>query len=265
MKPRQVPEPVASADGTEIAVWRSGSGPPLVLVHGAIADHTRWAAVLPELERHFTVHAVDRRGRGGSGDSDDYELEREVEDVVAVVDAAGDGAVLLGHSHGGMCALEAALHTDRVRRLVLYEPPLGFLGGSPEVVEQLEALLAEGKREEVLALFLAEVARQPPEAIELMRSLPSWPARLATAHTVPREERVTRNYRWEPSRFRDVDVPTLFLLGGDSPEPFKLAAEAVADTLPDCRIAVLPGQRHAAMDTGTELFLREVLQFLDAG
>jgi pimeloyl-ACP methyl ester carboxylesterase len=258
-----VPDTVASADGTPIAVWRSGSGPSLVLVHGAMADHTRWAPVMPALEEHFTVLAMDRRGRGASGDADDYALEREVEDVVAVVESAGDEVNLLGHSHGGGCALEAALRAEGLRRLVLYEPPLGFLGGSPEVVERLETLLAEGKRDEVLSLFLTEVARQPPEAIELMRSLPSWDARLATAHTLPREERVTRGYRWEPDRFRELDVPTLFLLGGDSPEPFRLAGKAVAEALPDCEVVELPGQRHAAMDTATELFVRELLAFLD--
>jgi pimeloyl-ACP methyl ester carboxylesterase len=258
-----VPDTVASADGTEIAVWRSGSGPPLVLVHGAMADHTRWAPVMPALEEHFTVLAMDRRGRGASGDADAYALEREVEDVVAVVRSAGDEVNLLGHSHGGACALEAALRTDALRTLILYEAPLGFLGGSPEVVAQLEALLAEGKRDEVLTLLLTEVARQPPEAIELMRSLPSWEARLATAHTVPREERVTRDYRWEPDRFGELDVRTLFLLGGDSPEPFRLASEALAEALPNCEVVELPGQRHAAMDTATELFVREVLAFLD--
>ena len=153
---------------------------------------------------------------------------------------------------------------DRLRKLVLYEPPLGFVGGSPEVLERLEALLAGGRRDEVLTLFLSDVARQPPEAIELMRSLPSWEARLATAHTIPREERVNREYRFDPGRFRKLEVPTLFLLGGDSAEPFKQASDAVAGALPNCEVVVLPGQRHAAMDTGTELFLREVFAFLDA-
>ena len=258
-----MPDTVASADGTRIAVWRSGSGPPLVLVHGAIADHTRWAPVLPALEERFTVHAMDRRGRGASGDADEYALEREVEDVVAVVEAAGDDVILLGHSHGGVCALEAGLRVDGLGKLVLYEPPLGFLGGSPDVVERLEALIAEDRRDEVLTLFLTEVARQPPEAIELMRSLPSWEARIASAHTIPREERATREYRFDPDRFRDLDVPTLFMLGGDSPEPFKQASDAVAGALPNCEVVVMPGQRHAAMDTGTELFLRELLTFLD--
>ena len=119
------PLKVVSQDGTPIAVWRSGEGPPLVLIHGAAADHNRWAPVLPALEERFTVFAIDRRGRGRSGDASDYALEREYEDVVAVVEAAGEGVDVLGPSYGGICALEAALLSDRIRELVRYEPPMG--------------------------------------------------------------------------------------------------------------------------------------------
>ncbi|MBD0283128.1 MAG: alpha/beta fold hydrolase, partial [Thermoleophilaceae bacterium] len=133
-------ERVVSADGTPIAVWASGEGSPLVLVHGAAADHSRWAPVLPALAERFTVLAVDRRGRGGSGDADAYALEREFEDLAAVVEWAGEGVNVLGHSYGGVCALEAALRTDRIRKLVLYEPPMGFLVSPPHVVQRLEQL-----------------------------------------------------------------------------------------------------------------------------
>ena len=119
------PAHVVSRDGTSIAVWQSGEGPPLVLIHGAAADHSRWAPVLPALEQRFTVFAVDRRGRGRSGDANDYALEREFDDVVAVVESAGEAVNVLGHSYGGICALEAALLTDRIRKLVLYE----WIGG----------------------------------------------------------------------------------------------------------------------------------------
>jgi pimeloyl-ACP methyl ester carboxylesterase len=257
-----MPETVASADGTPLAVWKSGEGPPLVLVHGATADHTRWAPPLPALEEHFTVYNFDRRGRGESGDAADYALEREFEDVVAVVESAGTEVNLLGHSHGGVCALEAALLTDRIRKLVLYEPPMGFLATPPEVVQELEALLQAGKRDELLVLFMREVAGLPPEQIEALRALPAWQARIAAADTIPREERVNREYAWDPDRFRDLPVPTMYLLGGDSPEQFSLAGEAVEKALPDCRLVVMPGQRHAAIDTATELFVSEVLSFL---
>ena len=257
-------EQVVSADGTPIAVWRSGDGPPLVLVHGAAADHSRWAPVLPALGERFTVLAIDRRGRGGSGDADNYALEREFEDVAAVVEWAGERVNLLGHSHGGVCAVEAALITDRLDKLVLYEPPIGFLATPPEVVTRLEELRAAGRREELLALFMGEVAGLPPDQVELMRSLPAWEARLAAADTIPREERVNREYAFDPGRFRELRVPTLYLQGGDSPEPFRKAGEALRAALPDCRVVVMPGQRHAAMDTGTELFLAELLGFLEA-
>ena len=113
-------------------------------------------------------------------------------------------------------------------------------------------------------MFMREVAGLPPEQIELMRSLPAWEARIAAADTIPREERANRDYAWDPERFRDLTVPTMYLLGGDSPELFSLAGEAVEAALPDCRLVVMPGQRHAAIDAATELFVSEVLSFLRA-
>lgn len=256
------PTTIASPDGTPIAVWRSGEGPPLVLVHGAAADHRRWAPVLPAFEERFTVLGVDRRGRGGSGDADGYAIEREYEDVAAVIEATGDAVDVLGHSYGGICALESALLTKRVRRLVLYEPPMGFLASPPHVVERLEALLAEGKRDELVAYFMQQVAGVPPAQLEHLRSLPAWEARVAAAHTIPREEAASRHYAFDPDRFRGVDVPVLMLLGGDSAAAFHEAAEAVRAAVPDCRVVTMPGQRHTAMDTATDLFTSEVLDFL---
>jgi pimeloyl-ACP methyl ester carboxylesterase len=259
-----MPDTVASADGTTLALWKSGEGPPLVLVHGATADHSRWAPALPALEEHFTVYSYDRRGRGDSGDAADYSLAREYEDAVAVIDSAAEDVNVLGHSLGGVCALEAALLTDRIRKLVLYEAPIGFVAPPPHVVQELEALLEAGERDELVAAFMRDVAGLPPDQIELMRSLPAWQARIAAADTIPREERANREYAWDPDRFRELAVPTMYLQGGDSPEPFRLAGEALEAALPNCRVVVMPGQRHAAIDTGTELFVSEVLSFLRA-
>jgi len=143
-----------SPDGTPIAYHRRGSGPPLVLVHGTgAANALAWTAVLPALEEHFTIYAVDRRGRGDSGDSVPYAIEREFEDIAAVVDATGEPANLLGHSFGALCALEAALRTRMVRRLVLYEPEIHPPAAAPfpgEHIQLLAALLAAGDREGVL-------------------------------------------------------------------------------------------------------------------
>ncbi len=137
-----VRETVTSFDGTPIAYWRSGEGPPFVLVHGAAADHGRWAPVLPAFEQRLTVYAIDRRGRGGSGDSDDYAIEQEFEDVVAVVDSIGEPTILLGHSYGALCALEAALLSRNVRKLVLYEP-LMIGSDSSATFEEAEKAVAE--------------------------------------------------------------------------------------------------------------------------
>jgi len=259
-------ETVTSKDGMPIAYWRSGEGPPLVLVHGTSADHDRWGPVLPVFEQHFTVCAVDRRGRGGSGDSDDYTIEREFEDMAAVVDSIGEPAFLLGHSYGALCALEAAALTRNVRKLVLYEPPMDVTDeqiNPPGVVDRLEALLEAGDRDGVVATMLREVARVPPEAVEYMRSLPAWQARVAAAHTIPRELRAQEAYRFDPERFGDLRVPTLLLIGGESPATFEEAEKAVAEALLDSRIVVMPGQSHVAIDTATDLFTTEVLRFLE--
>jgi predicted esterase len=173
---------VVSRDGTEIAYWTSGDGPPLVLVHGTTADHTRWAPVLKYLEPIVTVHTMDRRGRGGSGDAAEYDVVREFEDVAAVVDAvaetSGSAVNLLGHSFGGFCAFGAAMLTSNIRKLVLYE---GWPAPNPEAIppalqERMDALLAEGERERVLEAFFREIVRMPR-----VRAV-SRPARLAGAH-----------------------------------------------------------------------------------
>jgi pimeloyl-ACP methyl ester carboxylesterase len=170
----------------------------------------------------------------------------------------------VGHSYGGVCALEAALLTTGIGKLVVYEPPMGFLVSSPEVVDRLQALCDAGERDELVAFFMHEVAGVPHHQVEAMRALPAWGARLEVAHTIPREERASREYRFDAERLRGVDVPTLVLQGGDSADPFKAAAQALQDALPRCHIALLPGQRHTAMDTAPDLFLAEMLGFLQA-
>jgi pimeloyl-ACP methyl ester carboxylesterase len=259
-------ETVTAVDGTPIAYWRSGEGSPLVLVHGTAADHGRWRPVLPVFEERFTVCAVDRRGRGGSGDSDDYAIEREFEDVAAVVDSLGEPVNLLGHSYGALCALEAALLTRNIRKLVLYDPGIEVAGEEiylREVIERLEALLGAGDRDGVVATTMREVAGLPPEVVEYMRSQPAWQARVAAAHTIPRELRAVKAYGFDPERFRDVGVPTLLLSGGDSPAALRRTGEVVEAALPDSRTVVMAGHGHAAMDTGTDLFTTEVLRFVE--
>jgi pimeloyl-ACP methyl ester carboxylesterase len=259
---------VTSWDGTPIAYERSGSGPPLVLVHGTTASRTRWAPVLPTLEARHTVYAMDRRGRGDSGDTQPYSLEREFEDVAAVLDAVAAATStrvdLVGHSFGGLCAMEAALRTTRIRRLIVYEgAPAGVLTIPSELVERMQAQVDAGDGDGAVQTMMREVVRMPEEQLALLRSLPAWQARVAAAHTIPRELRATNTYRMEPGRMAQIRVPTLLLVGGDSPSFFRTTADAAQHALPDARLVVLPGQQHAAMDTAPDLFSREVLAFLD--
>jgi pimeloyl-ACP methyl ester carboxylesterase len=256
---------VTSNDGTVIAFQRSGVGPPLVLVHGTTATHARWGPVLPALEQHFSVYALDRRGRGGSGDAGTYAIEREFEDVAAVVASIDEPVNLLGHSYGAICALEAARLAGNLRRLVLYEPPILEAGaslGEEAVIDQLQALLDAGDREAVVTKFFREVAIVPEADLARLKAAPVWPDRVALAHTLPRECRGVLGYRFDGRRFADFTVPTLLLLGGDSPPSYQFGTRLVDEALPDSRIVVLPGQQHIAMDTAPELFTREVLAFL---
>ena len=259
---------VTSRDGTHIAVWRSGAGTPLVLVHGATYDHaTAWRLVVPTLERRFTVYAIDRRGRGGSGDSRAYELQREAEDVAAVVDSISEPVNLLGHSYGALCAIEASLLTSNLRRLILYEgvPLRGADYYAAGMIERLEAQLAAGDVEGMLIAMMRDVIQRPPEEIELLRSQrDDWAVRLRNAPTIPREMRGEQRYVFTPDRFRNMRIPTMLLVGGSSPPSEMQNAKGVSEGLPDARVVVLPGQRHTAMITAPEAFTREVIRFLES-
>ena len=258
---------VTSRDGTRIGFERSGEGPPLVLVHGTTADRTRWAAVLPAFEAAHTVYAVDRRGRGLSGDAPEYALEREYEDIAAVIEAvagAHDGATdLFGHSYGALVSLEATLRAPAIRRLVLYEPPIPTGGPiyAEGLRERIEAMMESGDRDGAVATFFSEVVGVPESDLATMRSTPVWQARLAAVHTIPREF-ADEDYVLEPERLAAVDVPVLLLCGSESEEFMKAATAAVDAALPASRVAVMEGQGHIATTTAPDLIARLVLEFL---
>ena len=256
---------VRSRDGTPIAFWQSGKGPALLLIHGATADHTTtWRRVTSAFERDFTVYAMDRRGRGGSGDAQLYTLQHEAEDIRAVVDSIGTSVNVLGHSYGALCALEAALMTKSVRRLILYEgvPLRGAERYDPGIVARLDALLGGGDVDGMLTVMYREVAHIPSKEIELLRSQrDAWAIRLGNAATLPRELRCEQGYTFDPPRFASMTTPTLLLVGGDSPLREREHANHVARALPDAGVSVLAGQRHIAMHTAPELFVEEVMRF----
>lgn len=255
-----------SNDGTAIGWEQAGSGIPLVLVHGTTADHTRWAPVLDGLAQHFTVAAVDRRGRGLSGDTEPYAIQREFEDLAAVVDSFEDPPHLLGHSYGGAVALGAAQLTTNVRSLTLYE------GGGPtppdvfprQVVDRITQMVAEGRREEALVKFMMDVVEVSDSDLQVLRSIPAWQARIAAVHTISREMKAIMEgeYIFDPSALGRLGLPTLLLQGGDSPAYAITETEALHTAIPHSKLVIMSGQQHAAMDTGPQIFLTEVLAFL---
>jgi pimeloyl-ACP methyl ester carboxylesterase len=216
------------------------------------------------------VHALDRRGRGASGDAPHYEVTREFEDVAAVIDAVaeatGSAVDVLGHSFGGLCAFGAATLTSNIGRLVLYEgwpsPNPDQLALPPGIKERLDTLLAAGNREAVLETFFREVVGMPEAELAVYRALPAWPARIAAAHTITRESRDEQAARFHPEQAARITVPTLLLVGGDSPDFLKAGVDTVAAALPDARIVVIEGQQHIAIDLVPEVFADQVLAFL---
>lgn len=257
-------ERTTSNDGTIISFWRRGEGPPLLLVHGTTADHSRWDPISRQFEQDFSVYAMDRRGRGKSSDSPEYDIMREAEDVAAVAEAIGKPLFILGHSYGAVCSLEAALLTDKIRRMILYEPPIptGLPMYPPDIPDRMQALIANGQLEAALEVFFRQIVKMPEYELEAYRQLPVWDVRIQLAPTIPREMVIDRTYHFDTEKIAGLQVPTMLLLGGDSPKLFWQAAEVVDSTLPDSRIVILPGQQHIAMDTNPELFAREVLRFL---
>lgn len=261
-----------SGDGVEIAYWSGGSGPPLVLVHGALGDHSRWDALLPHLEPHVTVHAMDRRGRGGSGDRPDYSLEREAEDVAAVVDAvaesSGTSVDVYCSSFGGLCAFGAAPLTTNIGRLALYEawPPVDPAAFAPPVdlVERMEDELAEGDPEAALELAYRELVGLTEEELAGVRTQPSWSARVAAAHTIPREQRTFASTAFDHAQAAAISVPTLLLVGSES-LAWRPEAETVANALPDARIVELEDQGHVADLFAPEAVAEPLLAFLLGG
>ena len=260
---------VTSRDGTPIAIFSSGTGPPLVLVHGATADHTTFRVVGPMLAASFTVHAIDRRGRGASGDAPTYAIQREFEDVAAVAEmlAVGSaGAVaVVGHSYGGRCALGAALLTDAVGSVVSYEgapTPAGVTYHPPGIEARLRALLDAGDRDGALATFLAEVVGMSPAALDAYRADPVWPIRAAAAGTILRELEAEADPSASVDALGHVRQPVLQILGGDSLPVFRSATIALDARLPDSRIIIIDGARHAAHHTHPDAFVRAVRDFL---
>lgn len=265
------PRFVRSRDGTPIAVFTSGEGPSLVLVHGTTADHTTFRALGPVLAETHSIHAIDRRGRGASGDGrGEYRIELEYEDVAAVADAiaedTGEPVDVVGHSHGGRCALGAALRTASIGRLVLYEGAPRAPGTPgyvpPGVEDRIAELIGAGEREAALETFFREIVRMPEPDLAAYRADRVWPVRVAAADTTLREVAAERSAAASLEVLGGVEQPVLQILGGASAPPFREATVALDTRLSNGRIIVIDGARHAAHHTHVADMAAAIRSFL---
>lgn len=239
---------VPSKDGTTISFERLGSGPPVVLVCGGSVDRSSNASLAALLAQHFTVFNYDRRGRGESGDTPPYAVEREVEDIDAVVAAAGESAFLYGSSSGAALALEAArMLPTKITKLALWEPPYvpeGFPRPPADSARTYTELVAAGKRGDAAEFFMAKVVGLPPEFVAQARNAPWWPNQEALAHTLAYDATIMGDYTLPAERVAAVTIPTLVLDGGASFPFMGVTAQALADRLPHGQRRTLEGQRH---------------------
>ncbi len=253
---------VTSADGTEIGLLTAGDGPPLLLVHGGMGRIERWAPLWQPLTSRWRVTAMDRRGRGSSGDAGPHDLSREFEDVAAVAASMADGGPVdvFGHSYGAVCALGAAAKGAPVRRLALYEPP-----GPPTVPAQWRArvrpMIEAGQPGRAMFSFLTEIIGLSADEVDALRDAPrGYDVMPIVSATMPRESEALSTVDL-PALAAEVTVPVLLILGSASPD---WAHEIIGDldaALTHKTLAVLDGQGHNAMDEAPELLVTQLAGF----
>jgi pimeloyl-ACP methyl ester carboxylesterase len=252
---------VRSADGTEIAFRTGGDGEPVLFVHGALASASDWVFVARLLRDRFSTVTMDRRGRGRSAfGTEPYAIEREAEDVAAVMQATGARAVV-GHSYGGMCAMRALAQGAPIERLVLYEPPVSVPAERSAGIPRLKAGIAAGRLDEAAAGFLREVGANDDE-IALIRASPAWPVVIEAVSALPRELEQCAIWRTPEGPF---DVPALLILGADTTSSSYLdGVPGIESAFPRLRRAELPGQNHVGHVFAAEAFAGLVADFLCA-
>lgn len=242
-------ETVRSNDGTEIAFDCAGDGPALILVGGAFSERSAAGALSAALAPRFTVYGYDRRGRGASGDTPPYAVDREIEDLDALITAAGGSARVFGVSSGAVLSLEAAARHLAIAKLAVYEPP--YVVGddrvrtSPDLADRLSEQIDAGRRGDAARLFLVEAVEMPPDVVDMIQAGPGWPAMEAVAHTLRYDVAIVGDQSIPADRMAMIATPTLALAGGASPEWARNGVAALAAAIPGARHMTLDGQTHA--------------------
>jgi len=238
---------VISRDGTAIGYDAVGDGTPAVLIGGALSDRRSAAPLAQVLATDLRAITYDRRGRGDSGDTPPYAVEREIEDLAAVIDAAGGRAFVYGHSSGAALALAAAAAGVPITRLVVFEPPFAVgdrPAGPVDLVEELRTLLDAGRRGEVVERFMTDAVGLPPQAVAQTRQSPAWPALEALAHTILYDLQVMGDNRPPDAALARITIPTLALGSTGSPAWLQDAVAATAARVPGATSRLLDGSFH---------------------
>ena len=271
-KEKKVVRTVKSKDGTAIAFEKSGSGPVVILVSGALSDRRGGAGLAAQLARHFTVINYDRRGRGDSGDTPPYAVAREVEDIEALIDHAGGSAHLFGASSGAALALEAASRLPgKVKRAALFEPP--FVSDDSrapmpaDLATRLEGMLASGRRGDAVDYFMTNAVLVPPEVVAQMRGSPMWPAAEKLAHTLPYDMAVMGDTLFgkplPADRWKSARMPVLVLDGGKSGAWLRNSARSLSEVLPGAKLRTLEGQDHSAPSMAPQVLAPVLIDFFN--
>jgi pimeloyl-ACP methyl ester carboxylesterase len=252
---------VRSKDSVDLSVQKAGSGPALLLIHGALLNGTlSWGPVLSRLAERFTVYVMDRRGRPPSGDSKEYSIGKEADDIAAVVDSIGTQVIVLAHSYGALASLVALDQLKTVSHLILYEPPVTLTPRETDAVANMERALGAADHTEVVTAFLRDQIGVPPEQIARMQASPIFPIVLQIAPTLPRESREVNTPRPLAESLAKWKAPTTVLLGSKSVGLLRDAAFFVRDTIPGCRLVILEGQGHGAMMDAPDYFADKILE-----
>jgi len=257
---------VRAPDGVEIVGAACGAGPPLLLVYGAMMEQRGWDRLLPYLNGGRTIVTYDRRGRGESGDSETYAVEREVDDLLAFAGALPRPFDVFAHSSGALLALQAAVRGLGARRLVLYEPPLAAVREPRLGVDlpgRIVALVEAGDRDAALDLFMREGMSVPASELPRLRESPRWADQMRYVRTGAYDVTVTRSYVLRREEVARISSKTLFLLGETSPAWMRRGVETFAVAVPGSRLEVLPGQGHNAQFTAPDVLAAAVNRFLD--
>jgi pimeloyl-ACP methyl ester carboxylesterase len=252
---------VSSRDGTQIAFTTGGEGPALVLVSGALSQRSLVGDTLlvPRLMEHYSVYTYDRRGRGESGDSKPYAVDREIDDIEALIDHAGGTVYLFGVSSGAALSLRAAakLGAARVSKLALYDPPYGQPQRDfDEQKDRVRELVRTGQPGDAAAYFLSAIGT-PPKVLEDMKTSPSWEAMKKIDHTLAYDYDVLGDGQVPEAVAKAITVPTLVLNGEKSMDFMHAAAARIASLVPNGRHATIEGQAHGVTADATVPVLTE--------